>query len=330
MISVFGIGNPLMDYLTYEDSELIEALAVKPGTMNLVTGRERTLLLERIKHPSCVPGGSCANTIRGLAWLGRGEEIEPPLYAGAVGNDHLGRQYIAGLRELGIKTQVCYKTEETGISVVVVTPDRERTMFTYLGACRGFDSGDLDKNLISESNFLYTTAYMWDTENQKAAAKEALRHAASEGVGIAFDLADPLAVGRYREELLSFVPEYVDVLFGNKEEMSLLHGKNEEDAVLAESLGELAPIAVMKVGAEGCWVSSQGDVTKHPGKRVRAVDTVGAGDFFAAGFLFGLLKGENIEACARLANTFGAGIVGVVGCSLGELSQGDILSSIRH
>ena len=159
-ISVFGIGNPLMDYVAYGDFELLESLGATAGTMNLITLDQKHRILQNVSRYNNIPGGSCANTIRGLAWLGSVDPIASLLYTGAVGRDSIGREYTTGLQQLGIHTKMGQKTSETGVSVIIVTPDYERTMFTYLGACREFSIQDLDLDLLGQSSYLHITGYM--------------------------------------------------------------------------------------------------------------------------------------------------------------------------
>jgi sugar/nucleoside kinase (ribokinase family) len=328
MYSVYGIGNPLMDYIVYADYELLASLHAKPGTMNLIDGEQRQSLHSRLEHYYTIPGGSCANTVRGIAWLGKIDPIAPACYAGAVGGDDVGSCYISELGALGIITRIAVKESETGTSTIIVTPDCERTMFTYLGACREFEKADLDFELLQQAQYLHIAGYMWDTDGQKRATLSAISAAREAGVVISFDLADPFLVQRNRKEFLGWIPEMVNLLFGNREEISLMLQKpGGKDGDLIREAGKLAPLVAMKVGAEGCYVNDRGRILYSPGFEVLAMDTTGAGDFFAAGFLFNLIKGRGIEASARLANRFGAAIVKVEGCSLFNLDQRDILSS---
>lgn len=321
MISVFGIGNPLMDYIAYDDFSFLESLEATPGTMNLVTREQRERILSRIKDYRTIPGGSCANTIRGIAWLGRGASIDPPLFAGAVGADDVGDRYIALLRDMDIEVRISRKSCETGVSVIIVTPDYERTMFTYLGSCREYGRDDLDADLLKHARYFHTTGYMWDTESQKEATRLAMDEARAGGVPVSFDLADPFVVQRYREDFLRWVPDRVDILFGNREEMALMLGSRPSDEELAAAAGAFAPLAVMKVGSKGCYINSKGQVSHVDGVTVDAVDTVGAGDFFAAGFLYGCLRSMETGEAARLANRLAAAIVAVEGCNLEQVDR---------
>jgi len=325
-ISVFGIGNPLLDYVTYAGYDLLKSLGATPGTMNLITREQRRRILSSVSHHRSIPGGSCANTIRGISWLGQASPIDPPMYTGAVGSDPEGKRYIEEMNELGIKTRLRRKQSETGVSFIVVTPDYERTMFTYLGACQLFSERDLDEEQLSTAQFLHITGYMWDTENQKRATLRAMEIAKAQEIRISFDLADPFVVGRYREDFLSWIPASVDILFGNREEISLILNRQGNFRELSQATEVLAPLTIMKVGAEGCLVNDEGCISHIPGRKVQPIDTVGAGDFFAAGFLFGMLQGMGPGECAALANRMAAAIVSVEGCNLRKLNQREILS----
>ncbi len=335
MFSIYGIGNPLMDYIAYAEYDLVESMGVTPGTMNLINRQQREDLLEKISRYYMIPGGSCANTIRGVAWLSAADPVAPLIYAGAVGPDDVGDCYISQLQELGVHTHISVKkSTETGVSTIIVTPDCERTMFTYLGACREFGKEDLDLGLIDKAEYLHITGYMWDTESQKQATLTAISRAEAAGICISFDLADPFAVKRYRDDFLHWIPKKVHILFGNREEIALMLDweESEDDEGLIRKTEYLAPLVIMKVGAKGCYVNEGGEITYSPGKVVNAVDTTGAGDFFASGFLFNMLKKRGIKASADLANAFGAAVVTVEGCSLDNLNQRDILASLseRH
>jgi sugar/nucleoside kinase (ribokinase family) len=189
-------------------------------------------------------------------------------------------------------------------------------MNTFLGACRSFTVSDLDLGRLARSRMLYLTGYLWDTDNQREAAEAAAAFTRSDGLAIpvAFDLADPFAVRRYGRLFRSWIPGHVDVLFGNRDELAILtESKCDEDCVMAAA--DLAPIIVMKVGEEGCLVGWEGRCERVPGVAVKAVDTTGAGDAFAAGFLHGMMRGLDPVKCARLANWLASRVVEVEGCS---------------
>jgi sugar/nucleoside kinase (ribokinase family) len=325
MFSVFGLGNPLLDFIAPVEAPILESLAAKKGTMNLIDldGMER--VLSKLDGYTNIPGGSAANTLRGISWLDRGEQLEGLLYCGAVGPDSRGKAYNGSLERAGIDVQVVTKSLPTGCSVILVTPDHERTMFTYLGACREYGLEDLDLTALSSSKIFYTTGYMWDTDNQKQAVMRAMEYSRERGVGIFFDLADPFVVRRYHEEFRSWLPSRVDVLFGNRDEFQIMFGPDLDDWQLLAEAAEVSPVLLMKTGCDGCVVSDHGALRRIEGFCVDPLDTTAAGDCFSAAFIFASLRGYPPVQAARLANRLAASIVTVLGCDFSNLDRDLIL-----
>lgn len=335
MYSLYGVENPLMDIIAHVDYGFLSRFGKQPGTMHLVEHAEVTALLKEIRSFHTMPGGSAANTARGIAWLGgaAGRELSEsilgaprastadsasPVFNGAIGNDATGNDFAARMEEEGVCAVLVRKATPTGTSVILVTPDGERTMNTYLGACRDFEPDDLDLARLAESRMLYLTGYLWDTDNQRRAAEKAAAFAkeSGRGISIAFDLADPFAVRRFGDQFRAWIPGNVDILFGNREELAILMGLACDEDCVSEA-SALAPLVVMKAGEKGCLVGWDGKCELVPGVPVRVVDTTGAGDAFAAGFLFARLAGADPLQSARLANRVASRIVGVEGCRYG-------------
>jgi sugar/nucleoside kinase (ribokinase family) len=333
--SLYGVENPLMDIIAHVDYGFLSRFGKQPGTMHLVEYSEVLALLKEIGSFHTMPGGSAANTTRGIAWLGgtAGRELSasvlglpsvsladsaPPVFNGAIGNDATGNDFAARMEGEGVSAVLVRKATPTGTSVILVTPDGERTMNTYLGACRDFAPADLDLARLAESRMLYLTGYLWDTDNQRRAAERAAAFVRERGRGIsiAFDLADPFAVRRFGGQFRSWIPGNVDILFGNREELAILMGSACDEDCVSEA-STLAPLVVMKAGEKGCLVGWDGKCELVPGVPVRVVDTTGAGDAFAAGFLFARLAGADPLQSARLANRVASRIVGVEGCRYG-------------
>ncbi len=333
--SLFAVENPLMDIIARVDVGLLERFGKRPGTMHLVEYTEIEALLAAIGPVRTVPGGSAANTARGVAWLA-GEEarrlrettlgstdstaasVGPPVFNGAIGRDATGDLFESLMGEARVRTSLVRKAAATGTSVILVTPDGERTMNTFLGACRDFGPEDLDDARLAESAILYLTGYLWDTDNQRRAAERAasLARSAGKGTRVAFDLADPFAVQRSGAQFRRWIPGNVDILFGNRKELALLTGKEgDEDCVRAAAAR--GRIVVLKTGADGCVVGWDGRLEAVPAAPAKVVDTTGAGDAFAAGFLSGIMAGADPVASARLANSLAARIVSVEGCTYG-------------
>lgn len=332
--SVFGVENPLMDIISHVDYAFLKRFRKQAGSMHLVDNDEIEELLAELPSARMMPGGSAANTVRGVAWLSSpaGREMLrglgdpawsgagglPPIFNGSVGEDSLGDQFVRLITEAGVSPSIVRKTTPTGTSVILVTPDGERTMNTYLGACRDFGPQDLDLGRLARSRILYLTGYLWDTAHQEAAARKAVesRGGAARRPLVAFDLADSFAVRRSGDSFRSWISGNVDVLFGNRDEIAILTGASCDEDCMKEA-ETFAPVIVMKTGKGGCILGTNGEYQQIPGVPVEVVDTTGAGDAFAAGFLFGMLHGADPRRCAVLANTVAARIVGREGCTYG-------------
>jgi len=324
-IPVIGIGNPLMDTITHVDYEVLKNLGAEPGSMNLVDLDQLNSVLMHVNEAVETPGGSCANTMRGLAWLlDRDKNFSIPVYSGAVGRDLLAQRLSDGLRDIGVEPSLSGKTQSsTGVSIILVTPDNERTMFTYLGACRDYCTEDFPLEYIDKNPlWIHIAGYMWDTENQKKAIKYTVEKALSRHVKISFDLADPFVVERYRNEFIDWLPGKIDLLFANRTELSYLTGLDGDDEEILEKAGKYAETIVMKVGKKGCWISRKGYSIHFPCVDIAPpTDTTGAGDSFAAGFLYGIVKGETFHDCADIANRIASGIVTVEGCNYSSINR---------
>jgi sugar/nucleoside kinase (ribokinase family) len=331
MFSVYSIENPLMDYLIHGDYPFLARIGSKPGTMQLVGYPQFKSIVDAAEACSIFPGGSGANTVRALAML-LGPELERygrPAYSGGIGRDEAGEGFEGILHGLGIETAMARKPIPTGVTAIVITPDHERTMHTYLGACRDFAPEDVDFGILEASRFLYSTGYMWDTEPQKRALFSAVDRARAIGVPFCFDLADPFVVDRYYRELREWVRGRTSVIFANREELSRMTDRTGSDAEIVAAAEGLAPVVVMKTGNKGCIVLDGARAIEVPGFPVVATDTTGAGDSFAAGFLYGMLTGRSLAESGRLGNRIASRIVMVEGCRYDLLDREDILAILN-
>jgi sugar/nucleoside kinase (ribokinase family) len=311
------------------DYGFLAGFGAKPGTMQLVPHESFSAIVAAAGEHSVHPGGSGANTVRALAMLIGPDSgtMGRPAYSGAVGKDETGREYGRILGRLGVDVSLAEKDLPTGVSGIVVTPDHERTMFTYLGACQDFAPADIAWDFLRDARFFYSTGYMWDTPPQLAALRAVVERANEWSVPVCLDLADPFVVDRYHRDLGEWIKGRVAILFGNRDELSRMTDCVADDDEVLRRSADLAPIVVMKVGKRGCLVYSDEMAFPVPGESVEPVDTTGAGDSFAAGFLYGLLAGWTLEECGRLANRVAARIVGVEGCRFDLLDRSEILSA---
>lgn len=328
--SVFGMGNPLMDQIGRVPAGRLARTGAAPGTMSLVDAERAAQVAAGIRWRQRRPGGSCANTLRGLAWLARlagGGESTPPVMTGMVGGDALGRELTRRLAAAGVACRLgAHPHEPTGTSVVLVTPDGQRTMFTSLGACRTLTPDHLDRAAIAASSCFYATAYLWGPDRPEAALREAAAEARAGGVPVAFDVADVLVVREFGRELLDWAARSVDLLFANEQEaraLAALAAGGQAAGSLAGGdpvsacapLAGVAPAVVVKLGAAGCLVLEGGKAAAQvAGAPVDPLDTTGAGDSFAAGYLHAMLAGGSAAQAAALGNRVAAAIVAVDGC----------------
>jgi sugar/nucleoside kinase (ribokinase family) len=291
MIKVYGIGNPLIDlnYLV-EDSDL-EALGLHKGIMHLIDTARRDAIVGYLKDRpfTYTPGGDCPNTMINLALLG-----VPTALSGKIGQDDFGRLYEERLQACGVQSDLSSGPGRTGSSIILVTPDGERTMNTYLGMCQEYGQDDVHRNLLVQANCVYFSGYGWDTEKQKDANRLAVSLAEAMGKVVAFDLADPFAVGRSREDFLWLLERYVDVAFANGEEMRLMFQVDDLQSCI-KRLAAIVPVCAVKDGARGSWVVFKGEITHIPAHPVEVHDATGAGDTYAAGFLYGLITAAGAD-----------------------------------
>ncbi len=316
-LEVYGIGNPLIDVLAQASNEEITNLKLEKGTMTLIDTERGNFILNQItdreKKYSC--GGSAPNTMITLAALGISTAL-----AGMVGNDELGEIYIKRLKDNDVISDLKVVKGDTGSCIVLVTPDYERTMNTRLGVCQEFGPEHVNHEKISEANYLYFTGYMWDTASQKEALNNAIETARKSGTKVVFDVADPFAVERHQKDFLNLIDKSVDVLLANRDEAHLLLGI-DHPATAAKELAKYGIIAAVKNSAEGSCISSgDGQYCNVNAYKVKAEDSTGAGDNYAAGFVYALIKGYSLEDAGKLASYLAAQIVSQTGAQFDKQS----------
>jgi len=295
------------------------------GKMTLIDDEHGNYILEYIEDRdqlfSC--GGSAPNTMITLSALGVSTAL-----AGMVGNDKLGSIYKSRLEEKNVVSDLVSCTGDTGTCIILVTPDYERTMNTRLGVCRQFGPENVNHQRIAEAEYLYFTGYMWDTENQKKAIISAIDTAHKHGTRVVFDLADPFVVERHYTDLLELLDKRVDIVFANREEAGILSGCADPETA-AHDLSKKCRIAVVKNSADGsCIASSDGRRFTVDAYSVDAVDSTGAGDNYAAGFLYGLINGCSLDAAGSIASFVAAQIVRQTGAQFNEPAISEICGKL--
>ncbi len=328
MLGVYGIGNPLIDYICSVTEKDLASLSLNKGTMLLIDKEKQKEIVEHTKDRSvkysC--GGSCPNTMVTLASLG-----VKTILSGSVGDDELGKKYHEKLKESGVvDCLVDKKDAATGSSIILLTDDKERTMNTYLGANRLFTPEDVDESAVDKADIFYFTGYMWDTENQKNAVLKALKLFKEKGKLVAFDVADPFAVGRYRQTFHELISSYCDIVFANSEEARFLMD-NYDPYECCRSLGKLCPTAIVKNGKKGSFISYNREISRIESYgSVVPVDTTGAGDTYAAGFLYGYLTGRDIVSSCNIASYLAGEIISRIGAQFDKESLVSIKEYIER
>ena len=326
-VAVYGIGNPLIDVLIEVEEHDLQELGLNKGTMQLIDTKRGAEILKffQDREKSYAPGGSCPNTMVTLASLG-----VPTALSGVVGEDELASIYAERLIERGVESELSVEPGETGTSIVLVSSDKERTMCTRLGVCPQFSPDRVVLERVTQAHYLYFTGYMWDTPLQKNAVLSAIAAARDNGTQVVFDVADPFAVERHRDDFLELITDQVDVVLANRDEAHILMGYDDPRRAVVE-LAERAGVAAVKVGAQGSYIASHnGERAAVQGFDARAVDTTGAGDTYAAGFLYGLEKGASLGGAGRIASFIAARIVEKQGAQFSLAESQDITRALEH
>jgi sugar/nucleoside kinase (ribokinase family) len=305
-IAVTGIGNAIVDVLSQADDEFVATEGLAKGSMSLVDAARAFSLMQRLSAPLRTSGGSAANTIAGLALLGSRVG-----YIGKVSPDTLGQAFVMAMRSLGVvfPTQASVGGCPTAHCIVLVTPDAQRTMCTYLGACVELGPEDIDVELIQSSQVTYLEGYLWDPPRAREAFHVAAQAAHAARRQVSLSLSDSFCVDRYRDGFREFVKQHVDLLFANESELTSLYGSRDVRSALQLAKADCRTVAVT-CGAAGCLVGHAGQVLEVAAEPVtRVVDTTGAGDLFAAGFLHGLSTGRPIRDCAVMGGIAAAEVI---------------------
>lgn len=324
---VVGIGNAIVDVLAKVGEGFLTERNLPKGGMTLVNAADAGKIYADLVPERQVPGGSAANTVAGLASLGGA-----PAFIGKIHDDELGQVFTRDIGAAGVDffTQPLNEGPVTGRSIVLITPDAQRSMFTYLGASKKLRASDIDENTIKTSRITYLEAYLWDEECDKEAMIHAAEIAHQYGRDVAFSLSDKSCVDRHRSEFLEFIKTHVDILFGNEDELvSLFNGEDFYKSL--DLIKNNVDIAAITRGAKGSVVVNGRTKTFVEAEKVdNVVDTTGAGDLYAAGFLYGLTQGRSLGTCAIIGSIAAAEIISHYGArpevSLRGLVRNKLLS----
>ena len=318
---VAGIGNAIVDVLTQTDDALLDSEGLAKGAMTLVDADQARQVYDKVGPAVECSGGSAANTIAVMAGLGA-----KCAFMGKVKDDAFGKIFAHDIRSLGVHYQTAPAADgpDTANCLVLVTPDAQRTMLTYLGASVNFGPADVDLDAVKDAKVTYLEGYLWDPEDAKQAFRTAAKTAEEAGREVSLSLSDPFCVDRHRADFLDLIEGHVDILFANEAEIMALYEVDSFDEAAAKVAGH-CKIAALTRSEKGSVVVSDAGMQAVPAAPVgKVIDTTGAGDAYAAGFLYGYTQGEDLATCAKMGGIAAAEVI----CQMGARPETDLKAAM--
>lgn len=309
-IDVVGIGNAIVDVLSKTEDGFLESHQISKGAMTLIEADQAEALYAKMGPGMEMSGGSAANTMAAFASLGGKAG-----YIGKVANDQLGKVFSHDIRATGVSfdTGALEDGAPTARCLILITPDAQRTMCTYLGACVWIAPSDIDEKMVQAAQITYLEGYLFDRDRARQTFKKAAEIAHAAGRKVALTLSDPFCVERHRPEFLDLVEKHVDILFANEAEILALYQTHKFDEA-AYHVRQHCEIAALTRSASGSVIVNGGGTFEIAAEPVaRVVDTTGAGDLYAAGFLYGLTRNLPLTTCGRIASISAAEVISHVG-----------------
>lgn len=303
---VIAVGNAIVDVMAPSDEAQVEALGMARGAMTLIDANRAEELYAAMGPAREISGGSAANTLAGLAALGAS-----CAFIGQVADDQFGRVFAHDIRSGGIAfaTRARAGDPPTALCLIFVTPDGQRTMNTYLGASQFLPAEALDEAQIAAARVLYLEGYLWDPEQPRAAMRRAIAAARAAGRQVAFTLSDAFVIARHGDDFRALIAAgEIDVLFANEHELAALTGLDDFEASIAQ-LAPKVPTLVVTRSEQGAVAVERGERAEVAAEPTEVVDTTGAGDLFAAGFLYGHVRGQGLAERLRLGAICAAEII---------------------
>lgn len=322
---VMGIGNPLIDLLVQVEDNVLLELNLTKGQGHLVSEEQLKLIEDKIKHLSIIkaPGDSSANTLAGIANLGG-----TAIFVGKVGLDPEGKYYEMSLIDHKIVAKLSKVKGITGKALTFITPGGERTFVVHLGVADKLHRDELLEEDIAKSKILHLTGYQLDTGTLRETALHAMRIAQAHHKKISIDLADPAVIKRNKQELRKMVQQYASIVFVNETEAKAFTGKDPEEAL--EELAQLADIAIVKLGERGSLIQQGNKRITIDVFPINCIDTTGAGDMYAAGVLYGITHGLDLELSGKIGSFAAAQVVAQVGARLSSSLRDNVLRLIQE
>ena len=309
---IICIGNALVDSLEQIEEFVIDELNLNKARMTLVDKERSNFLLQNMKNPIYEAGGSAANTAYWISQLGGNAG-----FIGKISNDDLGKQFKSSLKDSGLNDYTVFESEDnqTGLCAIFITPDGERTMNTYLGAGEHLSVDDLHIDAIKEAKILYMEGYLWDKPSSKSAFLNAAKINKESGGLNSISLSDVFCVEMHRDSFISFIADDIDYVFCNEDELNSLtlqSSTNESFKYFEEKFPKVKEL-ICTLGSEGAVILKNGERHSFEATEARVVDKTGAGDFFAAGYLYGLQKELSVDKSANFANKSAAHVISEIG-----------------
>ena len=309
---IICIGNALVDSLEQIEEFVIDELNLNKARMTLVDKERSNFLLQNMKNPIYEAGGSAANTAYWISQLGGNAG-----FIGKISNDDLGKQFKSSLNDSGLKDYTVFESEDnqTGLCAIFITPDGERTMNTYLGAGEHLSVDDLHIDAIKEAKILYMEGYLWDKPSSKSAFLNAAKINKESGGLNSISLSDVFCVEMHRDSFISFIADDIDYVFCNEDELNSLtlqSSTNESFKYFEENFPKVKEL-ICTLGSDGAVILKNGERHSFEATETKVIDKTGAGDFFAAGYLYGLQKELSVDKSANFANKSAAHVISEIG-----------------
>ena len=322
-MKILGMGNALVDVLVkLRDDSALKELELPKGSMQLIDQEKREEIFVKVcdLNIQLATGGSASNTMLALSNMG----IESG-FIGKVGSDEYGEFYVKEIRLAGVIPHFFSEKAPSGTAMTLITPDGERTFGTYLGAAANLIAGELQEDIFRSYKYFYIEGYL--VQNYEL-IETAMKIAKNLDCTVAIDLASYNIVEENREFLQKLIREYVDIVFANEEEAKALTGKSAEEAV--KILASETQIAIVKIGSQGSLVMQGDQLIKVPAFKAQMIDATAAGDFYAAGFFYGMVHSVDLERCAKIGSLLASNVIQVVGTKLSDNCWEQIRSEAKE
>ena len=309
-IDLIGLGNAIVDIIVNVEDQFLELNNLKKGSMNLINSNQSEVLLGNCKVIKKISGGSSANTVVSLAELGNNVE-----FIGRVKNDNFGNFFSLDIKKSNtiFNSLPIDEGPSSAHSIIFITPDAQRTMCTYLGASVEFEPEDVNYNSIKNSKYLYLEGYLWDSDLAKNAFLKAAMIAKESNTKIILSLSDSFCVDRHRKSFLELIDNYIDVVFCNESEVLSLFKQNELQSC-KESISSICELVIITLGCKGSLVINKGESEEiKPILLGKIIDTTGAGDLYAGGFIHGLINNYSIKKCGEIGSICAGHIITQLG-----------------